>query len=188
MSDSIQPIKEQLAQLFNQALLEQQSIEANFAAEDLTFAAPTLYDADVIDLNDPSARNSIVEISVQPEVDGEEAPAPLVYSLHYNRLSVPRLVANYGDIILGEGEETSTHDVLALVSEALGTVLEAEDFEDVLIEEVTETERTITLRALPASLGYFGEATITMEVPADEPAAPDVGGGDGEGGGEVPEV
>lgn len=193
MSDSIQPIKEQLVQLFNQALLEQQSIESHFTAEDLEFSTPTLYDASVVDLNDPTTRNSMVQISVHPESEDEEETAPLTYSLHYNRLSVAHLVANYGDVILGDGTEVSTHDALDLLSDALGTVLDAEDFEDVLIEEVTEGERRITLRALESSLGYFGETTINMEVPTEEPdveggEGEGEGGEDGEGDGEEPEV
>lgn len=168
MSNPIQSVKDQLAELFNEALFAQQGIVADYTADDLTFADPVLYDAAVIDLTAPTARNSSVLVSVEvPQED--DSTLPLENTLHYNRLQIARLISNYGGEIEASGEEASTHDLLALLSAALGTELLADDIEDELLEEVDAETYTCTLRASATSLGYFGEGEITVKFPAATP-------------------
>lgn len=167
MSNPIQSVKDQLTELFNEALLAQQGLEASYEAEELTFAEPVLYDASVIDLTAPTARNSSVLVSIEvPQEDAE--PLLLQNTLHYNRLQIARLISNFGGEIEATGEEASTHDLLALLSAALGTELLADDLEDELLEEVDAETYTCTLRASATSLGYFGEGTITVKFPAGD--------------------
>lgn len=172
-------IKQQLVGLLNDSILAQQGIEADFNVESVSFGEPSLYAPGVLDLDAPTARNTVLPITPLMEGEPEEGVAPVVYNLHYNRLFVPRLIDNAGIEIEGTGEEVSTHDVLALLNATLGVQFEASDLDDELIEEVSETERTVTVRAAADSLGYFGEGTITLLVPAPEVEEPPVEEGDG---------
>ena len=165
MSNPTQSIKDQLAELFNEALLAQQGVTAEYTAAELTFGAPTLYDASVVDLSAPTARNTVVTASVEVEIEGADEPTVIESNLHYNRLLVSTLISNYGGAVEGTGDEASTYDLLPALSLLLGTELLEEDFEDVILEEIDAENYTITLRAVPGSLGYFGEGTLTLTVP-----------------------
>lgn len=179
MSDPILSVKDQLAELFNESLLAQQGLETEYVVEDLTFAVPALYAPGVIDLTQPTSRNTslLVSVEVPAEIEGDE-PTVIQSNLHYNRLHVPVLISNFGGDVEGTGDEASTHDLLEALSAALGTELLAEDFEDEILDEVDAETYTCTLRATANSLGYFGEGTITIKFPA---AAPPAGGDDGDG-------
>lgn len=149
------------------------------AIEDVTFGAVTLYAPGVINLDQPTSRNSSVLVSY-----GEEPVQQL--NLHYNRLHLPTLIGLFTPGV----DETfaaadTVHDVLAELGVILKCELTADDLEDLPLE--TNGDSVICpLVAKSGSLLLFGEARLAIAVgesqvdPEPEPEPPVDGGDDGE--------
>lgn len=167
-------IQEQLVSLLNEALLAQQGLEAEYSVEDVTFGEPTLYAPGVIDLTQPTSRNTVVGLTV--EVAGEDAeadPIEITYNMHYNRLSIAHLLERSEGEIELTGDETSVYDILDQINARIGVELSEDDIEETLIEE-DEGVYSVVLRAADASLGYFGEIVLALTAPVqDDPPADD---------------
>jgi len=151
------------------------------AIEDVTFGDVTLYAPGVINLDQPTARNSSVLVTY-----GEEPVQTL--SLHYNRLHLPTLTALFPNPALDETFEAaeSVYDVLEEIAGILKCDLTEEDLEDLPITENADgLSYDVPLVARPNSLFVFG--TSQLVVPAREaaplpppPEPPVDGGGDEE--------
>lgn len=148
------------------------------AIEEVTFGAVTLYAPGVINLDQPTSRNSSVLVSY-----GEEPVQQL--NLHYNRLHLPTLTALFTpepneDFMVAD----TVHDVLAELSLILKCELTADDLEDLPLEHGA-SETVVPLVAKANSLFVFGEtrfaisAADTVVGPVPDPPA-DGGGDDGE--------
>ncbi len=151
MSNPIKPVKEQLVDLFNAALI-QEGYEAAYVVGDVVFGEVTPYDEGTFDPTDHNSHNTSVEISVGEWLEQVQS------RLHYTRYNLASLVGIRAPEFAGDADATSTYDVLDAINEHLGVELTVEDVEDLLIED-----GVVTLKAIAQSLQVFGTATLTIE-------------------------
>jgi hypothetical protein len=153
------PIKEQLVDLFNVKLVES-GIEAEYVEADLTFAAPTAYDAETIDLNEPESANTFVLVTAG------EGLTEVQYNLHYCRLDLAHLVSLREDFFAGSiAAGTTAHDLLDELSEAFGFPVTVDDVEDTALTNVTAEDATLVVTAKATSLSFTGTVAVTVLAP-----------------------
>lgn len=153
--------------------------------EEVTFGDVTLYAPGVINLDQPTSRNSSVLVTY-----GEEPVETL--SLHYNRLHLPTLTALFANPAEDEivAAASSVYDILNEINTILKCQLTEDDLEDQPVAASEDGLHTVVpLVAKANSLYVFGTSQLNVPLPespidegGDGSDVPPVDGGDEEPG------
>jgi len=149
MATASRTIREKLIETIN----TQNNLSLEF--EQVAFDPPTILDDTVMDLTDPTKRNTTVHFYTVG--NGTKVDA----TVKYNRLSLVKMFQLYSKNIPDNPEATTLYELLPAISLRLGVTLDSEDFVDNLIVD-GESTRTVTMTARAGSFVYFGEVILTL--------------------------
>jgi len=122
------------------------------------FGLPELIDPTVVDISDPTRRNSQVEIT-----NADDEPYEFATVLHFNRLSLAALFE--GRDTTFAGAVTHSHDLLPLLTSRLGLPVTADDIVGHDIDDSVGYPKNLLLVAAETSLLLFGQISITLTGP-----------------------
>lgn len=112
----------------------------------------------VLNVNDPTARNSTVEIS-----NADDEPYEFTTVLHFNRLPLDRLFVGRDRAFAGA--VTHSHDLVPALTARLGIPVSAEDIVGHDIDTSSGYPFNMLLVAAETSLLLFGQISITLTGP-----------------------
>jgi hypothetical protein len=160
MSNPLPPggIRQHLVQIVNAQ--ENLSLDYQIAQ----FDSPVLVDGAVLDLLNPSLRNSRVVISQ----DASGGRPQTIVRLHYNRLNIPKLFTNRSTIFTADPVRTQLRQYLPELNQRLGTSLVANDIVDAVVN-TDNGAAVVQLQGTPdTSLYVFGSISLTFIPPQGE--------------------
>lgn len=123
---------------------------------DVTFSAPELLNATVLDFSLPNVRNSRLSVTA-----GSAGGPKLDVTVNYNRLDLTKIFTLRNPVFT-DTEQTSAHQLLAELSTRLGTPITSADIEDTAINRSGSTPSVI-LTAKASSLKVIGQFTVTLK-------------------------
>ncbi len=126
--------------------------------EQVQFGVPELIDGSVTDIEEPTARNSRVQIR---DANGE--PYEFTSALHFNRLSLETLFLRRDKNFAGE--IIHTFDLLPQIIERLGFQVTEEDIVGHEIELGGGYPASVLLVAAETSLLLYGEVNVFLTGP-----------------------
>lgn len=157
MSNPLPPggIRQHLVQAVN----IQESLSLDY--QTVQFESPVLINGAVLDLSNPSQRNSYVVIRQSAVGSDPET----IIRLSYNRLYFPKLFTNRSTIFTADPVRTQLRQYLPDLNQRLGTSLVADDIVDVAVD--TDNGPTVVqLQGTPdTSLYVFGSIDLTFVSP-----------------------
>lgn len=122
---------------------------------DVQFSAPVIENIQVVDLLNPTLRNSNISITAGNPLDNG-----IVVNVKYNRLYLPKVCHQFSLNFIDQGE-LDVLSVLPRLALRLGLTLESTDFLTATFLE-SGAERTAVLAASSDSLVYFGQVEIVL--------------------------
>lgn len=132
--------------------------EVRLLPEQVTFGIPELIDGSVNDIEEPTARNSRVQIR---DANGE--PYEFTSALHFNRLPLQALFQRRDKNFAGE--IIHTHDLLPELIVRLGFQVTEEDIIGHEIELGSGYPASVLLVAAETSLLLYGEVNVFLTGP-----------------------
>lgn len=130
----------------------------NLSLSQVEFGTPDLVAPDVLDIFDPTLRNSKVEIN---SATGE--PYEFTTVLHFNRLALATLFERRDTAFAGA--ITHTHDLLAELTARVGFPVTEHDIAGHPINTDAGYPLNLLLTAQPYSLLLYGQVEITLTGP-----------------------